>query len=381
VSSDGGFAAAIRALRYLEAAGAADPLLLLYHPPARNNPFQALLYLEALGRGVAPVPVARLEEAAAIVDLARGRARVALHLHWLAAITEQAAGPAAAAEQARAFLAGLDELIEAGCPVAWTIHNVLPHDARYPDEAVLLRRGVVDRAAMIHVLSPSTPAEVAPWFELPADRTALVPHPSYTGFYPDAVSRDAARFALGLWPDELVLLAFGALRPYKGIPELLAAWRATADGSGPRRLVVAGRPTAGPGTDEMLLELATTPGVLPVARQVAVESVAELFGAADVAVLAHRTGLNSGVLLLALTFGLPVVAPRMAATVDLLDERVARLYDAGDADGLAAALRDAGHLVGAGATARAREIAAAHEPREISRQFVEELRRRVAAAG
>jgi glycosyltransferase involved in cell wall biosynthesis len=371
---------AVAAIRYLEAAGHAEPLLVLYHPPVRTNPFQALLYAECLATGSAAVPVSSIEEARAVVEMARGRARSVLHLHWLAAVTDRASSAAEAAERARAFLAGVDELREAGCAIAWTVHNVLPHDVRHAEEAVLLRRGIVERSAMIHVLSPSTASEVAPWFDLPAERVVHVPHPSYAGVYPDLVDRDASRLGLGLWPDELVFLAFGALRPYKGIPELLEAWQLTGAAAAPRRLVVAGKPAGGPAGEELSLRLAITPGVVAMTREVPVEAVASLLRAADVAVLAHRQALNSGFLLLALTFGLPVVGPRMAAAEHLLDDRVARLYDPADPDGLPTALRAAPELLTSEARRRATEIAEAHEPRAISRSFLAELRRRLGPA-
>jgi glycosyltransferase involved in cell wall biosynthesis len=115
-------------------------------------------------------------------------------------------------------------------------------------------------------------------------------------------------------------------------------------------------------------------------REVPVEAVASLLRAADVAVLAHRQALNSGFLLLALTFGLPVVGPRMAAAEHLLDDRVARLYDPADPDGLPRALRAAPELLTSEARRRALEIAEAHEPRAISRSFLAELRRRMGPA-
>lgn len=368
---------AVAALRYLEAAGHAEPLLVLYHPPVRTNPFQALLYMECLADGSAATPVGSIEEAIEVAEMARGRARSVLHLHWLAAVTDRASSAAEAADRAGAFLARVDELREAGCAIAWTVHNALPHDVRYPEEAVLLRRGIVERSVMIHVLSQSTASEVAPWFDLPSERVVNVPHPSYAGVYPDLVDRDAARLGHGLWPDELVLLAFGALRPYKGIPELLDAWRATAAVAPPRRLVVAGKPPGGAPGEQLTVALAATPGVVALTREVPVEAVASLFRAADVAVMAHLHALNSGFLLLALTFGLPVVGPRMAAAEQLLDESVARLYDPADPDGLTAALRAAPELLTGEARRRALEIADAHEPRAISRTFLAELRRRL----
>jgi glycosyltransferase involved in cell wall biosynthesis len=371
---------AAAALRYLEAAGRAEPLLLLYHPPVRTNPFQALLYLECLPGGSAAVPVNSLEEALAVAEMARGRAKSVLHLHWLAPVTERASAAAEAADRVGAFLARVDELRDAGCAIAWTVHNALPHDVRFPEAAVLLRRGIVERSIMIHVLSPSTASEVAPWFDLPTERVVHVPHPNYAGVYPDLVDRDTARLGHGLWPDELVLLAFGALRPYKGIPELLEAWRATAPAAPPRRLVVAGKAPGGAAGEELTVALAATPGVVALPREVPVEAVASLFRAADVAVMAHRQALNSGFLLLALTFGLPVVGPRMAAAEHLLDESVARLYDPADPDGLAAALRAAPELLTNEARRRAIQIAEAHAPRPISRSFLAELRRRLGMA-
>jgi len=376
MSASAGLLEGIRAIRFLEAAGHPQPLLLLYHPPARTNPFQRLLYGEGWSRGVVALPLGDPADAGAIAEVARGRVSVILHLHWLNGVTERAGTAEEARALAAAFLAGLDAVRANGGHVAWTIHNVLPHDVRFEDEAVLVRRGVVERAAMVHALAASTAAAAAPWFEIPADRLVVIPHPSYAGVYPATTTREAARFELGLWPDELVHLAFGAIRPYKGIDALLAAWRAAAAAPAPpRRLVVAGRVTPGPGTDELLLDLAVTPGVAAFPRRIEDHLVGDFHRAADVAVLTRTQALNSGVLLLALTFGLPIIAPRFAAAAELLDERVAILYEPGDQEGLVDALRRAPELVGAGPAAHAREIAARFDPAEISRTFFAELRR------
>ena len=380
MSASAGLLEGIRAIRYLEATGHPEPLLLLFHPPARTNPFQRLLYGEGWRRGVVALPVADLADAEAIAEVARGRVALVLHLHWLNGVTERAESAEEAGGQATAFLARLDSLRALGCRLAWTIHNALPHGVRFEAEAVAVRRGVVERAALVHALTASTPAEVAPWFSVPADRLVVIPHPSYAGVYPATATRESARFELGLWPDELVFLAFGAIRPYKGIDSLLVAWRAAAASSpAPRRLVVAGAVTPGPGSDELLLDLAVTPDVAAFPRRIEDALVGDFHRAADVAVLTRTQALNSGVLLLALTFGLPVVAPRFAAAVELLDERVALLYEPGDQDGLAEALRRAPELVAGNPGAHAREIAARFDPAEISLRFVEELRGRVGA--
>jgi beta-1,4-mannosyltransferase len=382
MSAPAGLLEGIRAIRFLEATGHRQPLLVLYHPPARTNPFQQLLYQEGWSRGVVALPVADLADAEAIAEVARGRVAVVLHLHWLNGVTERAGTAAEAGALATIFLARLDALGSSGAHIAWTIHNALPHDVRFEDEAVLVRKGVVERAAMVHALAGSTPAAVAPWFEVPADRLVVIGHPSYAGVYPAPATREAARFELGLWPDEVVFLAFGAIRPYKGVDGLLAAWRAAATSpQAPRRLVVAGGTTAGTGMDELLLDLAVTPDVAAFPRRIEDHKVGDFFSASDVAVLTRTQALNSGVLLLALTFGLPIVAPRFAAALELLDDRVALLYEPGDQDGLVDALRRAPELVAGNPADHAREIAARFDPAEISRRFIDELRRRVGAAG
>jgi len=380
----------IRAIRHLEATGHPDPLLLLCHPPARTNPFQRLLYGEGWRDGIAALPLADLADATAIAEAARGRVGIVLHLHWLNGVTERAATAAEADAAVDAFLERLDAFRSHDGRVAWTVHNVLPHDARFEEAAVRARRGVVERSALVHALASSTAAAVAPYFEIPADRLAVVPHPSYAGAYAGTAGREATRFELGIWPDEVARLAFGAIRPYKGIDGLLAAWRSAGSGAPgpaggsrarPRRLVVAGAVAPGPGADELLLELSVAPGVTALPRRIEDGLVADLHAAADVAVVPRAAALNSGVLLLALTCGLPIIAPRFAAAEELLDERVALLYEPGDQEGLADALRRAPGLATPEAAARAREIAARFDPARISRLFAAELRAHVGAAG
>jgi beta-1,4-mannosyltransferase len=369
---------AIRAIRFLEAAGHDDPILVLYYPASPANPFQRLLYAEGWSKGIAAIAVDDIEDVDAVIGVVRGRATITLHLHWLGPATERSRDRDEADARAASFLATLDRLRRQDCRIAWTVHNALPHDVRYTEAAVRVRRGVADRAAFIHVLTASTSAAVAPWFQLPEDRLVVIPHPSYAGVYPEPPNREVARFDLELWPDEIVLLAFGQLRPYKGHHLLLDAWAA---GSGrmpeARRLVVAGRPAPRADNDALLLALGAAPDVVTVARALEVDEVATFFRAADVAVLSHVQALNSGVLLLALTFGLPVIAPRLPPMSELLDERVALLYEPGDVDDLAAALGRSPELVTGDAEMRAREIAALHDPVAISRRFAEELRRRV----
>ena len=125
-------------------------------------------------------------------------------------------------------------------------------------------------------------------------------------------------------------------------------------------LVFAGRLEDRRVVDAVAAAARDDPRVRPSAGIVPPEGVAELFGAADAAVLARSAPWTSGSLILALTLGVPVVAAGMAPYRELLDgEAAGWLFAPGDAASLRAALaraaadRRAARAKGEAAVARA----------------------------
>jgi beta-1,4-mannosyltransferase len=305
---------------------------------------------------------------------------VALHLHWLNRITRTATDEADAQARVQAFLARLDAFLAAGGRLVWTAHNVLPHDSRYPAADTVLRQGLADRAALVHVVAGGTAEAIGDRYRLPPpERVVHVPHPSYRGAYPEGPDRDQARLSLGLTPDELVYAFVGAIRPYKGLTALLEAFDEVCTDGRPRRLVVAGNPDRSAAVTEAIDAALAHPNVLLYTGLLPAEEFATVLRAADIAVLPYRDALNSGVLMLALTFGLPVVAPAIPGVTELVDDRVAATFQPGEPGALADALRRADQLPSDAATARALEIAAAHDPDPLSERFAIALRRALEA--
>jgi len=204
----------------------------------------------------------------------------------------------------------------------------------------------------------------------------VVPHPGFARTYPDSISRLDARHELDLDPDELVGAMVGAIRPYKGIDELLDVW---ARLDVPRRLLIAGVPGSHAAVAPLLERAALDPNVLLDVRRIDAAEMQLFLRAADFAVLPYRRSLNSSVLLLALTFGLPIVVPEGGGLEELADPAYARTFVPGEPESLLAALHAIPELLTPAARAAAAATAAALDPVELSHRFATMLRTMLAA--
>jgi glycosyltransferase involved in cell wall biosynthesis len=191
-----------------------------------------------------------------------------------------------------------------------------------------------------------------------AARLHVVPHGSYAGAYPDLESREAARARLQLPAAARVLLFLGAVRGYKGTQELATAFAAVGDADA--RLVIAGKPRE-PAVEATLREAAAAdPRILLRLGYVPDEEVGGVLRAADAVVLPFRDILTSGSAILAMTYGLPVVAPALGCLPETVPPDGGILYEPDAPDALADAIRASltADLVtmGAAAAARAAEL-------------------------
>ncbi|MCD0450135.1 glycosyltransferase [Actinocorallia sp. API 0066] len=298
--------------------------------PRDANPYQELLYREMRREGV---PVGYLADATPSRTLnllllplelvwARLRGGAVVHLHWVFGFGLP--GGRRTRWLARRWyglflrLVGLLRL-----PLVWTAHNALPHDPVFADD-LAARRALVRRAALVVAHDEAALGRLAE-LGLAPRRSVVIPHGSYPA--PPVPPPPAG-------PGRTFLF-LGRVTPYKGVPELLAAF---APLEGGHRLVVAGScPDAALAAR---LRGAASAGVELDLRHVPEEELAGLFAAADAVVLPFRAITTSGSALLALSHGRPLVLPDLPALAGL--PGTVR-YD-GSVPGLARALADVAAL-------------------------------------
>ncbi len=132
--------------------------------------------------------------------------------------------------------------------------------------------------------------------------------------------------------DRDVVLFFGLLRPYKGLADLLEAWRGIEDAE----LWVVGMPRF----DVSALRRAAPSNVRFVERFVSDEEMGACFGRADLVVLPYREADQSGVAFTALGAGVPMLLSDVGGFPELAATGAARTFPAGDVEALHATLRE-----------------------------------------
>ena len=322
---------ALAAVRYYTTRDADEPWLFGYGPVVRGNPYQQLVYRSFGDHGLALTPVTDPWSFAELTRL-RGQTRgVLYHLHWLSFVHQGVRSARKAAEQSNRFMSELRRFRKDGGHVIWTMHNMVSHDAAFPEEELRLQQAVASEVDLIHVMSEDTPEIVRDIIDLPAEKVLVSPHPSYLGAYEDYVSRDQARIMMGLESDEIVYVVLGAIKAYKGIERLLDAFDALlATSEAPRRLIVAGKADTDADSTALMDRLRMHPYVLLNDRRVPGDEVQRLLRASDLMVLPHERALNSGGALLGPSFDLPVVASRVGVLPGLLPAEFTEFFSGGD---------------------------------------------------
>jgi glycosyltransferase involved in cell wall biosynthesis len=238
----------------------------------------------------------------------------------------------------------LARLRRTGVRLVTTAHNVLPHD-REERDAFGMRWAfgrIYKTSAGIIVHGEETKRQIMEMFDIPEHRLAVIPHGDY-GFAAGSLDRSESRRRLGFAQTDLLILAFGAMREYKGIPDLIDAFAAIAADIPAARLLVVGKPIRADPDDfrRRIADLDLGDRVTLRPEYVPFADIGNYFAACDVAAFPYRDIYQSGAIQLAYAAGRPVVATRVGElTTTVRDGWNGLLAPPADPVALANALRD-----------------------------------------
>jgi beta-1,4-mannosyltransferase len=264
-----------------------------------------------------------------------------IHVHWTEPYIASRGGGVDRLK-ARRMLLELRLMRRAGSAVVWTAHDLFRHDRTEDPRELAFMRGLYDVSGAVIAHCEAAADVLATTLALPTadrDRLRVIPHGHYADAYPRTLDRGTARERLGLEADARVVAFVGWVRPYKGVAELVEAFgRLDAPDA---RLVIAGKALDEGYAARLEAAAAADPRVRLRLGFVPDEELQTYLVAADVVAAPFLEILTSGSVLLAMSFGRAVVAPRRGCVAESLDEEGGVLYDPDEPAGLEDALRRA----------------------------------------
>lgn len=249
-----------------------------------------------------------------------------LHLHWTDGFIVGESWVRTFAKSIR-FLFELLAVKMSGVKVVWTIHNLSNHEGRRTQYEVTYNRFVLHLFDALIVHCNHAREAVVQTFQVSprmTKRIRVIPHGNYVNCYENIVSRKIARRVFGYGDSEIVMLFFGALRPYKGLFELIRAFKEAK--SEKLKLILAGQPASRQFASDVQRAAEGDPRIRIFLHLIPDEDIQKFMNASDVVVLPYSNILTSGTLLLAMSFGKAVIVPRLGCVPETVDDRGAIFY-------------------------------------------------------
>lgn len=238
------------------------------------------------------------------------------------------------------FVTGLVLLKLLGVRIVWTVHNLHSHERKFISLELFFTSILARLADRIIVHCNFAKYLVGRAFKISNETCiTVIPHGNYSSAYENKLARNEARRLLNVPLDNIVFLYFGLIRPYKGVLQLIRAFKQIEDGKA--RLFIVGKPANNIIARRLIEESRGDPRIRVIPRFIPSNEVQLYMNTADIAVLPYEEILTSGSILLAMSFCKPVIVPRLGCIPEILDKKGGILYNPSDPNGLLEALKTA----------------------------------------
>jgi glycosyltransferase involved in cell wall biosynthesis len=276
--------------------------IVLYAPGNFQNPYQSLLY-SGFKAHVTPVKIDK------VLRYRKYHLSKILHLHW-----DEGLLPKSDKIQSDFAKKTIKIFQETGGKIIWTVHNMFPHElvSNQEKELFLSNRAFMCKYAdKIHVHNTYSRQYLIDNFDVDENKIFVIAHPSYLEWY--CVDRAHQKFS-----EKKSFLLFGNMRSYKGLDLVAQAFLRVINKNDVFDFHIAGH-----GADQV--DLNGLSPLIPVrfsSGYISDKQVEEFYAAADFAIFGFKAILTSGSVLLAISFGVPPIAPAHPALIDSLPQEL-----------------------------------------------------------
>lgn len=262
-----------------------------------------------------------------------------LHIHWIHPFL-LANSKGKAIVKSICFIAELVILRILGIKFVWTVHNIVNHEKRFSSLELFFTKLASRFFNRIIVHSKFAKNEVKKVYQIiDSSKIQVIHHGNYIKNYNNAIGRIEARNKLKIDEKEVVLMYFGLIRPYKGVFELVDAFKELNVPQ--KKLLIVGKPCSNEISKNILKRCNKNEKIKTIFKFIPDNEIQIYMNATDVVVLPYRDILTSGAVILAISFGKPVIAPAIGCIPEALDREGSFLYDPSVKDGLIKAMRQA----------------------------------------
>jgi len=227
-----------------------------------------------------------------------------------------------------------------GIRLLWTAHNLYPHvrnKIAFLDR--LGRKMLVSLSYRIFAHGEFAALAVAQEFPGVHGKLVIIPHGNWIGFYPDECSCVSARTRLRIPADQFVFLFIGLCKEYKNLEYLIKCFQNGPFGKA--ALWIVGRFQDTEYSARVKAQIECQPQRISLEdRFVPNDELQCYLKACNVVVLPYMDILTSGAAMLAISFGRPVIAPRLGHLQDVITPDCGILYDPSVEGGLTRTMND-----------------------------------------
>jgi len=211
--------------------------------------------------------------------------------------------------------------------IIWTVHNLQPHNNYHyrinkftMDIFTKLLDGIIVMSEESKIIAYDT------YPSLKSKKISLIYHGLYDN-YKNTISKEDAKVKLGINAETKVLLFFGRIDEYKNILVLIDEFNKLDDNK--LVLIIAGK-IQNRELEQKINNKINAPNIRKIFYFIKSDDVQCLFNASDLVVLPFKNILNSGSVMLALSFNKPVFCPNIGSLKELkiiIGEKVINTYE------------------------------------------------------